>query len=342
VGLRNIRVRAVPALALIAGLIAGCGQRNHTAAAPELPPVQVRTQTIESKNLPVFEEVVGTVRARLRATLEAKTSGRIVAMPVVLGQKIKAGDLITRLDAPEIQARLEQAQAGLQQAERDWNRISSLFKQQAATRADFDAAESRLELAKAAVAEARALVSYVEITAPFEGVVTRKAADIGDLASPGKPLVDIEDPTALQFEAEAPEAIADKIHSRAQMTIRLGQTTGEISGTVAEIAPIADPVSRTFRVKLDLPNSPGLMSGQFGRLLVAVAESASLRVPRSAVVQRGQLEVVFVVEQQRARLHLVKTGRSIGGETEILSGLDAGDSAIIEGAAQLVDGQQVK
>jgi len=285
---------------------------------------------------------VGTVRARLRATIEAKTSGRIAEMPVVLGQKIKAGELLARLDAPEIKARLEQSEASLKQAEQDWNRISALFNQQAATRADYDAANSRYLVAKGAVAEARAMMSYIEVLAPFDGVVTRKWVDVGDLATPGRPLVNIEDPTRLQLEADVPEAIAANVKPDVRMAVRLGQSTGEVFGTVAEIAPIADPASRTFSVKLDLQDSPGLMSGQFARLIVPMGEISSMRVPASAVVQRGQMEIVFAVENRHALLHLVKTGRRANDEIEILSGLDEGDAVVVDHASQLLDGQPLE
>lgn len=331
------------ALAMSLALLAGCGKAHQDKAeAPELPSAQVRTTIVQTKTMPSFEEVVGTVRARLRATAEAKASGRIVELPVALGQKVKCGELLARLEAPEIKARLEQAEASLQQAERDWKRVSSLYDQQAATRADYDAAESRLQVAKAGVAEARAMLDYVEVKAPFDGVVTRKVADIGDLAAPGKPLVELEDATRLELEADVPEAIAAKIQSGARMAVRTGEAAGELTGTVAEIAPNADPLSRTFRVKLDLPNGQGLMSGQFARVAVPVGEITTMRIPASAVVQRGQMEIVFAVEDQRARLHLVKTGRQFKGETEILSGLDSGDSVVVDNAGQLLDGQPVK
>ena len=326
-----------------AGLLAGCGKhpKHATAGEIDLPTMEVRAQTVENKKLVAVEEVLGTVRAKLRATIEAKTSGRITEMPVVMGQRIKAGQLLARLDAPEINARLEQAQASLQQAERDWKRVSALLDQQAATRADYEAADSRYLVAKGALAEARALLGYVEIQAPFDAVVTRKWVDVGDLAAPGKPLLDIEDPSRLQLEADVPEAVAARVQLDSRLAIRLGQAADELTGTVVEIAPVADPASRTFRVKLDLPNSPGSMSGQFGRLVLPLGETISMRVPASAVVQRGQMEIVFAVQDQRARLHLVKTGRRVNDETEILSGLDSGDTVVTDNASQLVDGQRV-
>ena len=157
------------------------------------------------------EEVVGTVRAKIRATLEAKSAAASRRCPFIWGKPSRTGDLVARLDAAEIKARLEQAQASLEQAERDWNRISSLFKGQAVTRSEYDQAESRQRLAKAAVAEAEAMMRYAEVLAPFDGVVSRKWADVGDFASPGKPLVEIEDPSSLQLEADVPESMAGHI-----------------------------------------------------------------------------------------------------------------------------------
>jgi RND family efflux transporter MFP subunit len=325
-------------------LLAGChkAHQSHPAVQSELPSVQVRTQTVETKSLVCVEDVVGTLRAKLRATVEAKISGRINDMPIVLGQKIKAGELVARLNAPEIKARLEQAEATLQQAEWDSKRLSSLFSQNAVARADFEAADTRYRVAQGAVAEARAMMGYVEILSPFDGVVTRKCVDVGDQAAPGKPLVDIEDPSQLQLEADVPEAIASRIKQDDRMTIRLAQIPSDLSGRIVEIAPIADPTSRTFRVKLDVQACPGLMSGQFARLVVPVGENTSLRVPSSAVVQRGQMEILFVVENQRAWLHLVKTGRRVNDETEILSGLDSGGSVVVDNPQRLADGQRLQ
>ena len=331
-------------LSLAALLFAGCRAKEESrhATPAELPAVRVRVQAAESKRRVSYEEVVGTIRARTRATLEAKLSGRIVEMPVVLGQAVRTGDLIARLDAAEIKARLDQAQAGLQQADRDWTRISALFAQQAVTRSEYDAADARSQVARGALAEAQAMMSYVEVRAPFDGVVTKKWAEVGDLAVPGKPLVDLEDPTALLLEADVPEAIAARVQSNARLGVRVDSLRDELPATVAEIAPVIDPGSRTFRVKLSLPASPGLRSGQFARLLVPVGESHPVRVPASAVVARGQLEMVFVITQQHARMHLVKTGQRVGDEFEILAGLDAGEPVVVSGAPLLIDGQPVE
>lgn len=331
---------------LVIVLAAGCGRkaesRSNAATVRALPAASVKVRKAEIRKQASTEEVAATIKAKTRTTLEAKVSGRIDKLPVALGQTIKAGQLVASLDAAEIKARLEQAEAALQQAERDWKRISALFDAQASTRSEADAAEARYRVAKAGVAEARAMISYVEVAAPFDGVVTKKWVDIGDLAVPGKPLVDMEDPSDLQLEADVPEAIASRVERNARLAVRADSLSGELVGVVAEIAPAADPITRTLRVKLSLPQTPGLKSGQFARLLVPTGENSSVTVPLSALVRRGQLEIVFVAAGQNARLHLVKTGKQTGDEIEILAGLDAGDLVVIDGATLLVDGQPLE
>jgi RND family efflux transporter MFP subunit len=325
-------------------LFAGCGQKPEPSKgnAGTLPTAKVRVQTIESKSHTTTEEVVGTVRAKTRATLEARVSGRITTLPVVLGQPVRAGEPVVRLDAREIVARRDQAEASLKQAERDWKRVAALFARQAATRAEYEAADTHRRVAEGAAAEAQAMLGYVELVAPFDGVVTRKWVEAGDLATPGKPLLTLEAPSELQLEADVPEAMASQVRREARLACRADNLSEELTGVVSEIAPNADPGSRTFRVKLDLPPTPGLRPGQFVRLLVPVGESRSLRVPAAAVVQRGQLEIVFVSANQSAQLRLAKTGRRFGDTMEILSGLDADDSVVVDGADRLSDGQPLE
>jgi len=136
--------------------------------------------------------------------------------------------------------------------------------------------------------------------------------------------------------------LIDRLRLSEKMAVRVAALTNEIPATVSEIAPAADPNSRTFRVKLDLPPTPGLRLGQFGRVTVPLNEVASVRIPATAVVVRGQMEIVFVVESQKAQLRLVKTGKRLGDEWEVVSGLNAGESIVVDGAASLSDGQPVE
>jgi RND family efflux transporter MFP subunit len=322
-------------------LFGGCNRPAGPRADAALPAATVRVERIEVKPGIATEEVVGTVRARLRSVIEAKVSAKIEKIPVVPGQNVRAGDLLVELNAREIQARVDQARAVRQQAEADLKRLTALWQQKILSQAEFDSAQAKSRVAEAAALEAETLLEYTRVLAPFDGVITRKHADVGDLASPGRPLLDMEDARALRLEADVPEAVAGRIALGDKLPVRISALESLLDGTVSEIAPAADPNSRTFLVKLDLPTTPNLRAGQFGRLTMPVGKTTALRVPASAVVRRGQMELAFVAIDGHATLRIVKTGKRVGTEVEIVSGLAAGDPIVVENAAQLRDGQPV-
>ncbi len=328
----------------VVALVAGCGKRHEPRAATgeNLPPAAVRVQKIETVKQPAVEEVVGTVQPKLQAVIEAKVSGRITRLPVVLGQTVKQGEPLVELATQEVQARLDQANAAFRQADLDFNRTANLRKQQAATQGEFDAAQSRYNVAKATVAEAEAMSGYAKILAPFDGVVARKLADEGDLAMPGKPLLELEGRAGLRLVADVPTLLASHVLPGAKLAVRVDTLADAITGTVAEISPAADPASRTVCMKLDLPETAGLRTGQFGRLAVPLGESTFLFVPPPALVRRGQLEILFVAADGKAQMRLVRVGKETAQGVEILAGLAPGESVVIEGAGTLRDGQPLQ
>jgi RND family efflux transporter MFP subunit len=180
------------------------------------------------------------------------------------------------------------------------------------------------------------------LRAPFAGVVTAKLANAGDTAMPGQALLVVEAPSALRFEARVPEAAADRLSVGATVPVRLDGFAEDLQGRVAEIQPAADDATRTRLVKVDLPEVAGLRSGRFGRLLVATSDSRTVTVPAEAVIRRGQLETVFVLDSGTARLRLIRTGREREGRLEVVSGLSGEEKVVVPGALELVDGQRVE
>lgn len=327
---------------VLVALAAGCHQKAESPASGQLAAVPVRVTTVERKPHLAIEEVVGTVGAKLRAGIEAKVSGRIEKMLVAPGQAVNTGDLLAQLDAREIQARLDQSLALREQYAREHERLRRLLAENAVSRQEFESVESRYRVSVASVSEAETMLGYMKIVAPFNGVITRKLSDVGDLASPGRVLLEMEDPTALRIEADVPEALIRRIKLGNKLIVRVSVQDEAIEGIVSEITPAADPITRTFNVKLDVPAGAELRAGQFARLSVPLSESHVLRVPASSVVQRGQMELVFVAVNKQAQLRLVKTGKRIGDEIELVSGVNAGEQVVIEGAARLRDGQPIE
>jgi RND family efflux transporter MFP subunit len=322
-------------------LLAGCHKPPAKPVEQTLPAVAVSTRTIEAKTHVAMEEVVGTVQSRLRATISPKVSGRVETLLVTPGQSVKKGDMLAQIDARDIQARLDQANAVKMQAEIELKRVNELAKAGTLSQAELDLAKMRAGVAEANVKEVETLLSFARVVAPFDGLIIRKIADVGDLAAPGQPLLDMEDPKVLRLEADVPEALIGRVKLGDQLAVRLASIQQELEGIVSEVEPVANPNSRTLKAKLDLPAVPGLRSGVFGRVAVPVGETTTLRVPAKALVVRGQMEIVFVIANQKAQLRLVKTGKHFADEIELVSGVRAGEMVAVEGAAQLADGQPV-
>ena len=174
----NISHKAVlPVLCALAVAVTGCGKKQESARET-LPPVAVRIEAIEKKPHLASEEVVATVNSKLRSVIESKVSGRIDKMLVTPGQQVKAGDLLAELDVREIRARLDQATPVREQAEKDLARYTDLLAKRVITQQEFEAAQSKARVARAAVIEAETMLGYAKVTAPFDGVITRKLADL--------------------------------------------------------------------------------------------------------------------------------------------------------------------
>ncbi|MGE0713476.1 MAG: efflux RND transporter periplasmic adaptor subunit [Planctomycetota bacterium] len=248
--------------------------------------------------------------------------------------------------------------ARVRQAEADFVRVENLVKNGAATQealdralaardtaqADLRAAASRIvasqrQLAQAGearavarrqVEKAKVLLSYARLTAPLTGIVVEKKVEVGDTVAPGQTLVLLHDPSALELHAAVAESLAARLKIGQTLRVRVDALGKELSGQVREVAPEADPASRTVTVKLSLPLTPGLVSGLFGRLQIPVGETEALVVPRAAVHQVGQLDLVLVkttVGKEQRRF--VTLGLAHGEQVEVRSGLSEGEEVLL-------------
>lgn len=324
-------------------ILAGCKSgEDHTSAARDLPVANVRAVTVTAMESNMQTEVVGTVRSVNRAVIAAKVTGTIEEMPVVLGSTVKAGDLLVRIGAGEISAKAIQAQAQLEQARRNLERERKLLQKNAATSENVKSLEDVYRVAEAMNREAEAMLGYTAITAPFDGVITAKPGNVGDLATPGAALLHLEDNNRLQVETSAPETLVLHIKPGDTLAIHIPAANLDLAGTVAQVAPAADPMSRTALVKIDIKPEPQLRSGQFARVVIPGKRKKSLFVPSEAIHVFGQMEKLFVVKNNAAQLRLVRTGTVAGGQTEILAGLESGETVAVEDSSRLIDGQPVK
>jgi multidrug efflux pump subunit AcrA (membrane-fusion protein) len=213
----------------------------------------------------------------------------------------------------------------------------------AALQAKRSQVQSRIEGARAEIARTQVTQSYTEITAPFSGLVTVKHVDVGAMAAPGTPLLTLEDNRHYRLEVSVPESQGSAIRLGQTLPVSVDAAGLSTRATVEEIVPGADPSTRTIQVRLDLPASPRLRSGLFGRAWIPVGHRSMLRVPEAAVLERGQLQGVYVVGQDGiARFRLIRTGAVRQGTVEVLSGLTPGEQVIVAGLEQVKDGSRIE
>ncbi len=367
-----------------AGWLAGCGGEHPAREGSELPRITVQTITTGQTEWPRVHEAPGTVRARVTAALSAKVMGYIREITVDAGDRVKAGQLLVRLDSRDLNAGYERAQAALaeartamsevenaiaaaqaqlQLAEVTFKRMKDLYEKNSVTQQEYDEASARLRTARAnhemalskkrqlaekirqaekAVESAGVMRSYAEIKAPFDGLVTERLADPGSLAAPGVPLLKLERAGNYRFEARLEESLLPQIRTGDKVTVEFDALGRRLPARVSEIVPSVDAASRAFLVRIDLPPASGLKSGLFGRARFELGGRPVLAVPTEAIVRRGQLRTVFVVEEGRARARLVTLGAGRDGMVEVLSGLEPAEQVVAPVPARLVDGSPVE
>lgn len=333
---------AVLLLLIVLGWTAPALRANEASPLAKPEVVAVSVAQVRESAIPALVELVGTVQAVDRAAIAAKVTGVVTKVPVTLGSHVKAGDLLVSISAEEIAAKLGQAEAQLAQAKRNLEREQSLLAKNAATADTVKSMTEAYAIAQAGHREAKTMLGYATITAPFDGVITRKLVSSGDLASPGTVLLLLENPRKLQVSTAVPENLVLALQTGDALTVTVPAAGATIQGIVTEIAPSADPGSRTAPITIELPGDPNLRSGQFARVIIPSKTGKALLIPSSAIVPHGQMDRVFVVDNDRALLRLVRTGRELDGSTEILTGLNPGETVVTANNRLLVNGQPVR
>jgi len=316
-------------------------------AAPEGLPAPAKILQVTVEPTDAWYEAVGTVRSRIQATVAPQITGRLLDVKVNVGDTVREGDLLVLLDNREYQARLEQArsalaaaQAGKEQADAAFQRVKNLFDKQAATSQELERglarkkqADAEVLLAEEKVNEAQTYMGYARLLSPLDGVVADRLADPGDLAYPGKPLIVVHNPGDLRLEASVREGLIARVRGVKErgekVEVGLEALKKTVRGEISEIVPSADPVSRSFLVKVSLPGTEGLYPGMFGKLRIQLDPRPAVYIPNSAVTRVGQLTTVRVQEDGRWVRRYVTLGAFQGRReerVEILSGLRGGET----------------
>lgn len=369
--IRSVQLAALTFAALSLVLVGCSSERQTVSAAPETVS-NVSVVSAQTANIPDVVEAIGTLKAAETSQLAAQMMGNLVEIRVHEGDRVQRGQVLAVIDDAQPRAALDRATAAdlaAQQeisasesdfslAEATFKRYQMLYDRKSVSPQEFDeikaryqAAQARREMARAGQAQAKAAtqqartgLSYSHIVAPFDGLVTEKKADVGTLASPGMPIFTVEDLRRYRLEATVNESDLRYVRRGQQVSVLIDALGDrELKGKVTEIVPAADPASRSFLVKVELPSDPALRSGLFGRAQLARGARTALLVPRTAIVDRGQLQGIYVLDQNRiAGLRYITLGHPASQQVEVLAGLQPGEMLVCDPGSRELSGKKIE
>jgi RND family efflux transporter MFP subunit len=286
------------------------------------------------------------VEAGRESTLAAQVAGRILALTVDAGDVVKQGQMLARIDDSEArnsiagtQAQVAQAEANLVNAKASYERTKQLVARKFVSasaldkaQADYHAAQAQVDAAKADVAQSSTTRGFASITAPFSGLVSARLAQVGEMASLGRPLLTMFDPATLRVVANIPQENLDEVRKAGRASIEFPALGKWIESASITVLPAADNKTHITQVRIELPkNSAEIYPGMFARAHFATGQAKKMLVPAAAIVRRSEVTGVYVVAGEYVQFRQVRLGEELaGGLVEVLAGLDAGQRIAVE------------
>jgi len=296
--------------------------------------------------------------------ISTRLMGFVTDITVKTGQKVSQGQLLARISSNDLSAKKAQAEAGIAQANagynnarKDYERFEALFAQKSASQKELDDMSTRMEMAKAGLEAAKqmrnevmAQFSYSNITAPFSGVITGTFMKKGDMANPGMPIISMEGASKLQAVVMVSESEILNIKNGMQADVTIKSTQKTIKGRVAEMSSSAQNTGGQYIVKINLDEPAEILSGMFVQAVFPIERSASAAaettmtvIPKEAIIEEGQLKGIYVLNDQNiALLRWVRLGKTYGNDVEVLSGLSENEKYVLKADGRLFNGVQIK
>ena len=365
-------MKYITVLLILSLTIAACGDGSDSGkTAAERPVIKgVKTEKIRKTEVDEYYRTSGTVKAKTVSDVASRVMGTVTSVGVKDGDKVSEGEVLLTIDDRDIARRADAAREGYREAQHSldaagenkrlteltYERYKNLYDDKAISAHEMDEIETRKDVAaseferasaalgraKANLEEAEINLGFTKIRAPVAGVVTGKKAEVGDMAVPGEVLLRVEDNSSFTLEVNVDEKMLGKLEPGMAVYADIDALGREIEGRITEVNPAIDPGTRTFLVKLAL-GGDSLRTGMYASTLIPSGKRQAILVPRAAVIEKGQLEGVYTVNDEGvATYRLVRTGRDYNGALEILSGLKDGDVVIVVGAQKAIDGGVVE
>ncbi len=292
-----------------------------------------QTVTLQARAVETTYPAESVVEAVRQATVAAQVAGRVVEVRTDAGRRVKAGEVLMRIDAREAAEGMAGAQALLIQAKANYERTKNLYQQKFVSHAALDKAEADYKAAQATAGQSGAGLSHATVTAPIAGVVAQRLVELGEMAAPGKPLVTVFDPKSLRVIASVPQYKLAELRGATKAQVEFPETGRWLAAARVELLPTLDASTHTLTARVYLADdAEGVVPGMAARVHFVTGRAQKLTVPVRAVVRRGEVNAVYVLDAQgQPRLRQVRLGEAVaGGELEVMAGLAAGDKVSLE------------
>ena len=336
--------------------LGGCSDEQPVYSGPAPKTYSLPVIKVHNELIPSTYTTTGSVVSDISIEIASRISGFINNITVREGEVVQKGQLLVTLDNSEVEGAIRKAQAivnkagsALEDAKTDAERFAALFKRGSASdnalrkaKLQRDMASDSLKEAQAALQTALSQRNYINIISPVNGVVIARQKRNGDLATPGAPILTVESERSLLFETYVAETRIKDIHINDKVEVMIDALRRTMAGTVVRIVPSADPVTRRYQVKIDLPENQSLLPGMFGRVHFIIGKEQVLTVPLKAMILRGGLEGVFVLDKtNRIRFRWLRTERPLNGGLEVTAGLRPDERIVAVADPDLHDGDIV-
>ena len=356
-----MRKTYIAALSMMAFLMGACGSDDKKSDSDRSPSVKVTIQKVETDDDNPLLTASGRIQARNSANLSTRMMGFVTRIHVKVGEEVKRGQMLITVNNSELQAKAAQVNAGIAEAtaaynnaKKDYDRFKNLFAEESASQkemddiaAHFEMARARLEAAKQMKNEVDAQFSYADIRSPFNGVVTNRFIEVGDMAKPGIPLLAVETPGLFEVNALIPESEISQIRSDIEVEVLVKSIDKLVKGKVTEVSTSAKNTGGQYMVKVDLGKTDAaILSGMYATVQFPIEKASTsegrVLIPIKALVNRGQLTGIYTVSQSNtALLRWLRLGRTFGEQVEVLSGLSADESFILSSEGKLYNGARI-
>ncbi len=342
-------------ITLLLSIMTSCGDTSKKEIKEQA--LKITTTAVSSLKPDLLFSTSGTIEAVKSANISTRLMGYVSKVNVKIGDRVKKGDILLSINSADLKAKkgqinaqIIQAQSYFTNAKKDYERFTQLFKENSASQKELDNITTHYEQAKAGLDAAKQMqkeidanLAYADIKAPFNGVITGKMIDNGDLANPGIPLLSLENTHNYLVKTYVNENQIDKINKGGAVNLKIKSSNEILKGSISEISISSKNSGGLYEVKINITNPTNIFSGMFVSVdFLGSTKANIITIPKSALVQKGQLMGVYTVSMQHtALLRWLRLGKTYGNAIEVLSGLNKNEKIITSANGKLYNGANV-